>query len=492
MNQPTLDFIRLHAADDVRQLALSRVPADVDLRAALCQIEGRQLAARKLPSWAASDGLLFPPRLSLEQCSSEATASYKRQLVARYLSQEGVETTSFVDLTAGFGVDFAALAPLFTQAFYVDRNPDLCELARHNLPCLGLPQAQILSASAEDVLDALLVNSSTCQLVNSSTCPLVSSSTCQLVPSSTCQLVSSSTCPLVNSSTCQLVNSSTCQLIHSLPLSLVMLDPARRDTAGRKVALIEDCAPDVCALQQRLRSVARLTLIKLSPMLDLTAALRSLHAVVEAHVVSVGGECKELLLLMRGDESGSPSAQPSLDTIPIYCVDLPSQRASDEDAAAPVGLSRVSRVGFTRAEEAAAPAPPYVDPSLFTSAEGLYLYEPSASLLKAGAFRVLCQRYPVEKVAPQSHLYVSRLPVKDFPGRAWRIQDASTFSKRDLRRLLADIPAAELSVRGFPTSVATLRRQLHLREGGTVHLIATTLADNTRLLLKVERDIPIR
>ena len=444
MNQPTLDFIRLHAADDVRQLALSRVPADVDLRAALCQIEGRQLAARKLPSWAACDGLLFPPRLSLEQCSSEATAHYKRQLVARHLSQEGVETTSFVDLTAGFGVDFAALAPLFAQAFYVDRNPDLCELARHNLPRLGLPQAQILSASAEDVLDALLVHS------------------------------------------------STCQLIHSLPLSLVMLDPARRDTAGRKVALIEDCTPDVCALQQRLRSVARLTLIKLSPMLDLTAALRSLHAVVEAHVVSVGGECKELLLLMRGDESGAPSAQPSLEAIHIYCVDLPSQLASDEDAAAPFDLTRASRVVFTRAEEAAAPSPPYVDPSLFTSAEGLYLYEPSASLLKAGAFRVLCQRYPVEKVAPQSHLYVSRLPVKDFPGRAWRIQDASTFSKRDLRRLLADTPAAELSVRGFPTSVATLRRQLHLREGGTVHLIATTLADNTRLLLKVERDIPIR
>ncbi len=454
MNQPTLDFIRLHAADDVRQLALSRVPADVDLRAALCQIEGRQLAARKLPSWAACDGLLFPPRLSLEQCSSEATASYKRQLVARHLSQEGVETTSLVDLTAGFGVDFAALAPLFAQAFYVDRNPDLCELARHNMPCLGLLHAQILSASAEEVLEALAETLSSAQPLRST-------------------------------------KDSPLSTLHA-PLSLVMLDPARRDTAGRKVALIEDCTPDVCALQQRLRFVARLTLIKLSPMLDLTAALRSLHAVVEAHVVSVGGECKELLLLMRGDESGSPSAQPSLDAIPIYCVDLPSQFASDEDAAAPFGLTRACRVVSTRAEEAAAPSPPYVDPSLFTSAEGLYLYEPSASLLKAGAFRVLCQRYPVEKVAPQSHLYVSRVPIKDFPGRAWRIQEASTFSKRDLRRLLADIPAAELSVRGFPTSVATLRRQLHLREGGTVHLIATTLADNTRLLLKVERDIPIR
>lgn len=222
MNQPTLDFIRLHAADDVRQLALGSAPAGVDLRAALRQIEGRQLAARKLPSWAANDGLLFPRRLSLEQCSSEATARYKRQLVAGLLRQEGGAAASFADLTAGFGVDFVALAPLFAQALYVDRDPDLCELARHNLSCLGIAHAQVLAASAEDVLDALPVR--------------------------------------------------------DLPLSLVMLDPARRDAAGRKVALIEDCTPDVCSLQGRLRSVARLTLIKLSPMLDLTAALRSLHS----------------------------------------------------------------------------------------------------------------------------------------------------------------------------------------------------------------------
>lgn len=423
MNQSTLDFIHLHAADDVRQLALGSAPAGVDLRAALRQIEGRQLAARKLPSWAANDGLLFPRRLSLEQCSSEATARYKRQLVAGLLRQEDGAATSFADLTAGFGVDFAALAPLFAQALYVDRDPDLCELARHNLSCLGITHAQVLAASAEDVLDALPVR--------------------------------------------------------DLPLSLVMLDPARRDAAGRKVALIEDCTPDVCSLQGRLRSVARLTLIKLSPMLDLTAALRSLHAIVEAHIVSVGGECKELLLLMRGEGASSLSAPSSLDDVPISCVDLPSQLAADEDFAEPFL--------FTRTEEAAAPAPFYPEPAALASAEGLYLYEPSASLLKAGAFRLLGQRYPVQKLAPQSHLYVSRLPVKDFPGRAWRVLRTSSFSKRDLRRFLADIPAAELSVRGFPASVATLRRQLHLREGGTAHLIATTLADNSRLLLKVER-----
>ncbi len=456
MNQPTLDFIHLHAADDVRQLALGSAPAGVDLRAALRQIEGRQLAARKLPSWAANDGLLFPRRLSLEQCSSEATARYKRRLVAGLLRPEGGAAASFADLTAGFGVDFAALAPLFAQALYVDRDPDLCELARHNLPCLGINHAQVLAASAEGVLDALLDHSSFLEGQASKLERVTHHSSFLKGQASKLERV----------------------ILHS-PLSLVMLDPARRDAAGRKVALIEDCTPDVCALQGRLRSVARLTLIKLSPMLDLTAALRSLHAIVGAHIVSVGGECKELLLLMRGEGASSLSAPSSLDDVPICCVDLPSQLAADEDFAEPFL--------FTRTEEAAAPAPLYPEPSALASAEGLYLYEPSASLLKAGAFRLLGQRYPVQKLAPQSHLYVSSLPVDDFPGRAWRVLRASTFSKRDLRRFLADIPAAELSVRGFPASVATLRRQLHLREGGTAHLIATTLADNSRMLLEVER-----
>jgi len=107
--------------------------------------------------------------------------------------------------------------------------------------------------------------------------------------------------------------------------------------------------------------------------------------------------------------------------------------------------------------------------------------------LKAGAFRTICQRFPVKKLSAMSHLYVAAEPLEHFPGRAWRVVDGATFAKRDLRRLLAGISAAELSVRGFPVSVAALRRQLHLREGGEAHFVATTLADNTRVLLRVER-----
>lgn len=425
MNDATLDYIRRHASDDVRQLALRPVPDGVVLRQALTQIEGRQLAARKLPAWAATDGLLFPPRLSLEQCSSEATAQYKQALVRRLLASlppasspslpsvsspslppaavavasATVPPVCFVDLTAGFGVDFAALAPLFARATYVERQEVLCDIARHNLPLLGLPEAEVRCSSAEEVLQELADN----------------------------------------------------------PVTLLFLDPARRDAAGRKVALIEDCTPDVCALQGQLRAAAHYVLIKLSPMLDLTAALRSMQRVVEAHVVSVDGECKELLLLLAAEAS---DAEPL-----IHCSYSPT----------------VPPLTFRMSEERSSNA---------VMAAGLqqYLYEPDAAILKAGAFKVLCQRYPVSKLAPDTHLYTSDEPVVDFPGRRWKVMDSCSFAKSELRRLLADVPAADLTLRGFPGSVAQLRKQLHLREGGSAHFIATTLADGSRHLIRVERE----
>ena len=449
MNDATLDYIRRHASDDVRQLALRPVPDGVVLRQALTQIEGRQLAARKLPAWAATDGLLFPPRLSLEQCSSEATAQYKQALVRRLLASlppasspsrppasssslpsvsspvpspslpsvsssvpspslppaavavasATVPPVCFVDLTAGFGVDFAAVAPLFARATYVERQEVLCDIARHNLPLLGLPEAEVRCSSAEEVLQELADN----------------------------------------------------------PVTLLFLDPARRDAAGRKVALIEDCTPDVCALQGQLRAAAHYVLIKLSPMLDLTAALRSLQGVVEAHVVSVDGECKELLLLLAAEAS---DAEPL-----IHCSYSPT----------------VPPLTFRMSEERSSSA---------VMAAGLqqYLYEPDAAILKAGAFKVLCQRYPVSKLAPDTHLYTSGEPVADFPGRRWKVIGSCSFAKSELRRLLSDVPAADLTLRGFPGSVAQLRKQLHLREGGSAHFIATTLADGSRHLIRVERE----
>mgnify|MGYP002856698960 CR=1 FL=1 len=413
----TEQFVRDNARADVRQLALRRPPDGVDLRWALQQIEGRQLAARKLPRWAATDDLWYPRRLSLEQCSSEATAVYKRDLAARLCStpscspeqeattlQEQTEDNLFVDLTAGLGVDFTAIAPLFGSSIYVERDHELCRLARHNLPLLGLHDAQVREGQAEDFL------------------------------------------------------------AEDWQATLIMIDPARRDTRGRKTVLIEDCTPDICSLQHLLRSHSRYAIIKLSPMLDIKAALRVLENIVEVHVEGTEGECKELLFVMSGQstrQQTSPSAA-SVPDIPIYCAD--GNHA----------------LRFTYAEEAKAPL-------LLADSLQTYIYEPSATTMKAAPFRILGQLFPgLKKLAPDTHLYTSDALLPRFPGRTWRLLDHCSFAKADLRRLLSGATTAELSTRGFPLGVAALRRQLHLREGGEAHFIATTLSDGSRRLLKVE------
>jgi len=233
---PTIEFAQAHADDDVRQLALqaSRWP-DVDMPAALQQIAGRQVARTKLPLWASTPGLLYPPHLSMEQCSSEQTARYKAQLVTG---------DSLVDLTGGLGVDFAMMARGMQRATYVERQAHLCQLARHNLPLLGLPQARVVQADAVEHLQAMK------------------------------------------------------------PVDTIYIDPARRDLAGNRVYGLQDCTPDVSALATCLLDKAQTVIVKLSPMLDVHQALRQLPSVAQVHIVAVHGECKELLLVMQRSHSG--------------------------------------------------------------------------------------------------------------------------------------------------------------------------------------------
>ena len=146
-DQPTRAFISAHRNDDVRQLALQGCrDASVDMAMALQQIDGYQRSRQKLPSWAETEGLVFPPHLSMEQCSSEMTAHYKQQLAARW--KGGI----MADLTGGFGVDFAHLATQFERAVYVERQQSLCEIASHNFKLLGLNHAEVVCADAIEYL----------------------------------------------------------------------------------------------------------------------------------------------------------------------------------------------------------------------------------------------------------------------------------------------------------------------------------------------------
>jgi len=465
INQATLDFIRQHQDDDVRKLAFlgSKYP-DVDMPFALDQIRGRKMARVKLPRWAEIDGIIYPPHISMEQCSSEQTAQYKAELAARLLGlgvltsadaekskdadnskicefagkravaskfarnedtsekqqiltnavdnvNEIKEETSegsfsdeieFVDLTGGFGVDFSYIAArLGVKSMYVERQAHLCETAKENFERLGLKNAIVKNGDGVEVLHTI---------------------------------TSDQTWSLLNTS-------------HRL--RLIFIDPARRDDAGNKVVSLQDCTPDVTQLQDEMLAKADYVIIKLSPMLDWHRAVSELSHVREVHIVSVNNECKELLLVLSAQEEAP---------LRVFCV--------NDDQHFGFYDSHEAAVSIVKADEV----------------DG-YLYEPNASLMKAGCFGDICQHYGVKMLAKNSHLFSSQELVADFPGRTFRINTISSFNKKELKRQLAGIVKANVAIRNFPLSVPELRKRLKLKDGGDNYIFATTLSDESHVLI---------
>ena len=402
MNQATQDFIRQHQDEDVRQLAfLGSKNPEVDMPFALDQIRGRKMARAKLPLWANIDGIIYPPHISMEQCSSESTALYKAELAARLLglpASSSSEEIGFVDLTGGFGVDFSYIASrLGMSSMYVERQAHLCEAAKENFERLGLKNAIVKNEDGIEVL-------------------------------------------------------------HSLKeLKLIFIDPARRDDAGNKVVSLKDCTPDVTVLQEEMLLKADYVIIKLSPMLDWHRAISELSHVREVHIISVNNECKELLLVLSARNMG--------EKLRIYCINDAQSFVCDE-------------LDMESSSVKIAPS---------TLEEMQYLYEPNASLMKAGCFGVLSERYDARMLSKNSHLFVSREPIAAFPGRSFRIIAVSSFNKKELKRHLSGITKANIATRNFPLSVAELRKRLKLKDGGETYIFATTLSDESHVLVITEK-----
>lgn len=466
MNQATQDFIRQHQDEDVRQLAFlgSKYP-EVNMPFALDQIRGRKMAHVKLPRWASIEGIIYPPHISMEQCSSEQTALYKAELAARLLgnsslsslqgeivsqgdnskicefatkstvdsefaqnegtcekqqiltetggcvnktkgnacSGDSVAEIEFVDLTGGFGVDFSYMAArLGAKSMYVERQKHLCEAAKENFERLGLKHVVVKNGDGVEVLHA--------------------------IP-------------------------------NHFGLRVIYIDPARRDDAGNKVVSLQDCTPDVTRLQEEMLQKADFVVIKLSPMLDWHRAVSELRCVREVHVVSVNNECKELLLVLSARNMDENSC------LRICCVN-DTQSFVCDDAEMASSVPRIAAADLDSAQ---------------------YLYEPNASLMKAGCFGVLSERYSVSMLSKNSHLFVSQFSVADFPGRSFRIRAVSSFNKKELKRHLQGIVKANIATRNFPLSVAELRKRLKLKDGGETYIFATTLSDDSHVLLITDK-----
>lgn len=436
MNQATQDFICQYQDDDVRQLAFlgSKYP-EVDMPFALDQIRGRKMARVKLPRWASLEGIIYPPHISMEQCSSESTALYKAELAARLLglpaSSSGTEMKAeneieFVDLTGGFGVDFSYIAArLGVKSMYVERQAHLCEAAKENFGRLGLKNAIVKNGDGIEVLHSFH-------------------------PKKKDAASDDDSLGITYDQPRSLLKTN-------LGLKIIFIDPARRDDAGNKVVSLKDCTPDVTVLQEEMFLKSDYVIIKLSPMLDWHRAISELSHVREVHIISVNNECKELLLVLSARNMG--------ENLRIYCINDAQSFVCDE-------------LDMESSQVKIAPS---------TLEEMLYLYEPNASLMKAGCFGVLSGRYDARMLSKNSHLFVSREPIAAFPGRSFRIIAVSSFNKKELKRHLSGITKANIATRNFPLSVAELRKRLKLKDGGETYIFATTLSDESHVLMITEK-----
>ena len=430
MNQATQDFIRQHQDEDVRQLAfLGSKNPEVDMPFALDQIRGRKMARAKLPRWANIDGIIYPPHISMEQCSSESTALYKAELAVRLLGlpvSSSSEEIGFVDLTGGFGVDFSYIAArVGLKSMYVERQAHLCEAAKENFGRLGLKNAIVKNGDGIEVRHSFLPKKDDAASTDDSLGITY--------------------------------DQPRSLLKTNLGLKIIFIDPARRDDAGNKVVSLKDCTPDVTVLQEEMLSKADYVIIKLSPMLDWHRAISELSHVREVHIISVNNECKELLLVLSARNMG--------ENLRIYCINDAQSFVCEESD---METSSVK-----------------IAPS--TLEEMQYLYEPNASLMKAGCFGVLSGRYDARMLSKNSHLFVSQAPIEAFPGRSFRIIAVSSFNKKELKRHLSGITKANIATRNFPLSVAELRKRLKLKDGGETYIFATTLNDESHVLVITEK-----
>lgn len=458
-------------ADTVRLVMACKewpVPEDAELAEldakslAVNTIEGRRRLRKKLPEWVACTGLVYPSSLCAEQCSSSDTARYKASIVQRIFNEyvgtvasmvgdpcrttgsatEGTEsvpdknspttrnqsvtepaevtigtrkTGRIADLTGGLGVDSWAFSEVAEEVLYNEMNPALAAAARHNFKALGI--TNIFIRNSEATSDSLK------------------------------------------------------DIFGDFRPDVIFLDPARRDSAGKKVFLLEDCSPDVLKILPELFGISRFVLLKLSPMADITMAVERLDRtyeeylekasgkgwngqwVREVHVVASGGECKELLILLDGEwnEGYSLTCREDGKTLTFKPEEITKAKAGYPD-------STFARI----------------------------IFEPGKSLTKAGVFNAICERFGLVKLARFTHLYtISKplsdseseqrtAPLKDF-GKVFYVKEILPLNKSSMKDVGKRYPHSEVSAKNIPMSSDELRTRLKVKSGDDAHIFGVRI-----------------
>ncbi len=397
-------FIEEHQNDDPAKLLFQRDKwKDLDMEKMVQTIEGRKKIRKKLPSWYLELGLRYPDRLCTEQCSSEATALYKATIVHRLGAHR------IADLTGGLGADCWAFSQVSEAVLHNEMKPYLSEAVRSNLTLLGATNLQYTQL--------------------------------EIGPN----------------------NIGT--LLTEFQPDLVFMDPARRDAAGKKVFLIEDCQPDVLTLKGLIFQQCRFIFLKLSPMADIRMVAERLGNVREIHVVSADGECKELLVVMERTWDGPYT---------LHIKEDCSGHGSGAEFSVPQDLESKAVPRFFPHRES------------LSEAIGQIFFEPGKAITKAGLFNTIGEMFHLTKLGKSSHLYLTQQEgtnensidseaQKELAafGKCFRVLEVLESGNKNLKYLSKTYPQAEVTAKNLPISSDALRKKLRCTSGGSIHLFAS-------------------
>lgn len=391
-----IDFIVANEGADVTRLLLGKAPQGVNLPLCCKCIQARDKMKIKAPLWYSNPSLAYPFAVSVEQGSSQATALFKQSIISGLLNS----TLITADLTGGMGIDSFFISRIASKHYYFERNAELCAATEYNFRQLGAGNIEV---SNRDITD------------------------------------------------------DDCAALRELEgkgISLLYIDPARRTASGGKAILLQDYEPNVIELQERLFSVSRHILVKVSPMADIKLNLRHLPHTTAVYVVAVANECKELLFLLDSTAVNND--------VDIISISLDTN-----------GLKNEFR--FRPGEEEAAEA-------TYATELGKYLYEPGKAILKGGAYKLISQRYGCRKLAPSTHLYTSDEIIEGFPGKIFKIEEVVPFNKKSLKEVASKHPKADLTARNFPMDTNALKKLSGIKDGGNRHIFAVTLCNGAKVL----------
>ena len=443
-------FVSEHINDDTTRLIMNRAKwPEIDIDMAVNCIESRRKLKGKMQEWCDEPRLVFPRRLSAEQCSSSATGTYKADFASRIVPGG----FKLADLTGGLGVDSWFFSKKATQVLYCEMLPELCMAAEHNFRELGAANITVRNAAVS---------------VDASGLDDVFHTPAEILPDF---------CP-----------------------DIVYMDPARRGEGGKKVFLLEDCTPDVLTLKDELFKFTRHILLKLSPMADITMVCDRLGRTCrEVHVVAAGGECKELLVWMDKEWDGEYM---------IHAVELHKDGETGVFSFAPAEEKACSVVAGWIPSMGT-----YDEGRSSGSEDRLYLFEPGKALMKAGAFNLVADRFGLSKLGKSTHYYIfsgdtqgtqgklqgdAQSDLQDglsqlgglaqlkLHGKVFKIMRLEQLDKRSIKAFGKDFPKAEVTARNIPMDTDTLRKKLGISSGDDAHIFGLKSDTHGNLLIAGE------